>query len=475
MVRMNLSEAAQLLDAELIGADTVFEGVSTDTRSLSSQQLFIALVGQRSDGHDFLSEAQARGAAGALVSHDIATALPCLRVPSPRQALMQLAQAWRARFDLPLVAVTGSNGKTTVKEMIAHILDQSLGQSLGESRSVLATRGNLNNDLGVPLTLLRLGHEHRYAVIEMGANHLGEIAVLTALARPSVAVLTNAGPAHLEGFGDLDAVARAKGELFQGLSEGSTAVINADDPFCQFWRGLARGHRVLTFGLTNPADITGANLDLSPEGTRFQLNTPAGGCEVVLGLIGRHNVMNALAVGAAAFALGVPLEALCRGLAHTVAVKGRLQLRCGAHGARLIDDTYNANPASLLSGMRALAAFPGERVLVLGDMAELGEGAERWHAEMGARAREFGINRLFATGVLGAIAAQSFGAGSAHFSDHEALIGALQGQLHSGMTLLVKGSRCMRMEQVVAALSPEDSPGDGPKDHYIRPQAANGT
>jgi UDP-N-acetylmuramoyl-tripeptide--D-alanyl-D-alanine ligase len=369
-------------------------------------------------------------------------------VPDTRRTLIQLAHAWRARFALPLVAVTGSNGKTTVKEMIATLL--------GGSQPVLATRGNLNNDLGVPLTLLRLSAQHRYAVIEMGANHPGEIVGLTALARPDVAVITNAGPAHLEGFGDLNGVARAKGEIFQGLADGGTAVINADDPFCDLWVRLAGDRRVVTFGLANPADVRGSRIDLSDQGARFRLSTPAGTCDIALSLVGRHNVMNALAAAAAAFALGLALEVIGEGLARTAPTKGRFQLRHGANGARLIDDTYNANPASLLSGMQALAAFPGERVLVLGDMAELGESAARWHTEIGAKAREIGITRLFATGRLGELAVRSFGEGGAYFSDHQALIRTLRQEVLPEMTLLVKGSRCMRMEQVVEALSTEN-------------------
>jgi UDP-N-acetylmuramoyl-tripeptide--D-alanyl-D-alanine ligase len=451
MVRMSLSEAGRWLAADLVGEDAVFEGVGTDTRSLSPGELFIALRGEHRDGHDFVPDAQARGAAGALVSREVTTALPCLRVTDTRHALTQLARAWRAHFSLPVVAVTGSNGKTTVKEMIATILDGV--------EPVLATRGNLNNDLGVPLTLLRLGAQHRYAVIEMGANHPGEITGLAALARPDVAVITNAGPAHLEGFGDLDGVARAKGEILQGLADKGAAVINADDPFCDLWVRLAGGHRIVTFGLVSPADVMGSSIDLSDQGARFRLSTPAGAGDIALSLVGRHNVMNALAATAAAFALGIALKVIGEGLARTAPAKGRFQLRRSANGARLIDDTYNANPASLLSGMQALAALPGERVLVLGEMAELGESAARWHAEIGAKAREIGITRLFATGRLGELAVRSFGEGGAYVSDHQALIRTLKQEVLPDMTLLVKGSRCMRMEQVIEALSIEDDHG----------------
>lgn len=448
MIRMSLSEAAHLLDAELLGADAQFQGVGSDSRTLPAGALFVALKGERFDGHEFLAEAAANGAAGALVSEVRTAPLPCLRVVDTRAALSRLAAAWRSRFSLPLVAVTGSNGKTTVKEMLASILRQD--------RPTLATEGNLNNDLGVPLMLLRLGLLHGYAVIEMGANHAGEIGHLSQLARPGVCVITNVGPAHLEGFGNIEGVARAKGEILQGLAAGGTAVLNADDTYvdywADYWRGLAGSRRVVSFGLARSADVTASELGLKTQHSEFVMHTPAGAARVSLALAGRHNVMNALAAAAAAFALGVSIEDTAHGLSHVASAHGRFEAGPGRNGCCVIDDTYNANPGSVASGLAALAAFPGEKVLVLGDMAELGERAEEWHAEIGRQAREAGVARLLATGDLGAAAARSFGPGGLHFADRQALIAALEDLVHADMTLLVKGSRCMRMEQVVQAL-----------------------
>jgi UDP-N-acetylmuramoyl-tripeptide--D-alanyl-D-alanine ligase len=447
MVRMRLSAAAAPLAAELIGSDVVFAGVGTDSRTLPPGALFVALTGERHDGHDFIMAAAASGAVAALVSRDTVARLPLLRVADTRLALTRLAATWRARFQLPLIAVTGSNGKTTVKEMIARIL--------GQAGPVLATEGNLNNELGVPLMLLRVGPEHRFAVIEMGANHPGEIGHLTRLAEPTVALITNAGPAHLEGFGDIEGVAHAKGEIFQGLQARGTAVINADDPYQALWRELACGRRVLTFGLANSADVTATRVDVGPPHTRLHLETPAGSCALVLSVLGRHNVMNALAAAACALALGLPLDAVRQGLEQVRAVRGRLQVQRGVRGVQLIDDTYNANPASLAGGLQALSAFSGERVLVLGDMAELGPGARLWHTEAGRAAREMGIHRLFALGEHGADVAMGFGSGALHFKEREALIQVLRDVVHDDMTVLIKGSRRMQMEQVVEALVDE--------------------
>ncbi|MDE2089152.1 MAG: UDP-N-acetylmuramoyl-tripeptide--D-alanyl-D-alanine ligase, partial [Gammaproteobacteria bacterium] len=334
---MTLSEAARLIEARHIGADAVFTAVSSDTRNLENGDLFVALRGHSFDGHEFIGQARERGACAAVVSRDLPASLPLLLVADTRLALGRLAAGWRARTDIPVVAVTGSNGKTTVKEMTAAILARR-GQ-------VLATRGNLNNDIGVPLTLLRLRPEHRHAVIEMGANHPGEIAYLTRLAQPTVALITNAGPAHLEGFGDVAGVARAKGEIYGGLRREGVAVINADDAHAGLWRELTRKHRVLTFGLNTAADVTVLQAQDQAD-TRVRLQTPAGQVDVALPLPGRHNVMNALAATAAALACGAALQDVKQGLESMQPVSGRLQSHAGPHGARNIDDTYNANPAS---------------------------------------------------------------------------------------------------------------------------------
>ncbi|HXF65349.1 MAG TPA: UDP-N-acetylmuramoyl-tripeptide--D-alanyl-D-alanine ligase [Burkholderiales bacterium] len=453
---MRLSEAARAISAELRGEDRVFESVSTDTRALAPGALFVALKGGRYDGHEFLAQAAAAGAAAALVeaarsaAGAAAPALPLLLVENTRRALGSLAACWRRRFALPLVALTGSNGKTTVKEMLAGIL-----RAAASSEAVLATRGNLNNDIGVPLTLLELRARHRYAVIEIGMNHAGEVRELSGLAAPSVALVTNAGPAHLEFFGTVQAIARAKGEIFEALAPEGVAVINADDEYAPLWRDLARGRRIVEFGLARPAAVS-ASYRLRPLASEIVLRTPAGEAQAALQAPGLHNVRNALAAAAAAVALEAPLSAIAAGLARYQGVKGRLQRKAGPQGAVLLDDTYNANPESARAAIEVLARMPGRKLLVLGDMGELGPEAPALHAAVGRHAREHGVERLYALGEHAAHAARAFGAGGRHFESLEALLAALESELAPGVTVLVKGSRFMRMERVVAALS-----GDG--------------
>lgn len=450
---MRLSEAAAMAGGRLQGIDTVFESVSADTRSLQAGALFVALRGPNFDAHDFLEAAREQGAVAALVSRPAANTLPTIQVEDTRLALGRLAAAWRGRWSIPVVAVTGSNGKTTVKEMIAAILAQR--------GSVLATQGNLNNDIGVPLTLLRLRDEHRYAVIEMGANHTGEIAYVAQLARPTVAVVTNAGTAHLEGFGSLEGVARAKGELFQSLDEEGVAVLNADDRFAGLWAELIGTRRTVRFGLDQAADVSVVagteQMEVSDLlATYFTLRTPSGDISIRLQLCGRHNVINACAAAAAALTASASIEDVQQGLASLQAVKGRLQLKLAGPDLRVLDDTYNANPASLRAALQVLAMARGRKILVLGDMGELGAGAEDIHGELGEEARAAGVEQLFTTGVLSRFTAQNFGAGARHFSTQQDLIAALR-EVLSGMatrpvTVLVKGSRRMQMERVVTAL-----------------------
>jgi UDP-N-acetylmuramoyl-tripeptide--D-alanyl-D-alanine ligase len=453
---MSLSDAAGAINARHLGVGAVFSGVSTDSRSVQRDELFVALKGERFDGHDYLDEAASRGAVGVMVSRPVDIALGQLVVDDTRLGLGRLAAAWRADLQIPVIAVTGSNGKTTVKEMIASIM-----AGRGE---VLATHGNLNNDIGVPLTLLRLRDTHQSAVIEMGANHAGEIAYVTALARPTVAMITNAGPAHLEGFGSLDGVAHAKAEIFTGLGATGTAVLNADDAYYPLWKHLTRHYRQLSFAIDATADmhadaksivVTG---DGETQRTQFTLHTPAGSIDVSLPMPGRHNVMNALGAAAAAFAAGAEPEDIRRGLAAATSVGGRMQSRPGLHGARLIDDTYNANPASLQAGLSVLTALPGRHWLMLGDMGELGDDAAAAHEIAGQAARAAGIERLFTLGDLASHAAAAFGAGATHFDTIEDLIQALRFDLAHGITLLIKGSRLMRLERVVAAVAdPHDT------------------
>ena len=442
---LSLYEAARLLNGAANDADVVFTTVSTDSRQLSTGALFVALTGPNFDGHDFITAARERGAVAALVSRPVADPLPQLRVADTRLALGQLAAAWRSRFTGPLIALTGSNGKTTLKEMIAAIL-RVRGRTL-------ATEGNLNNDIGVPLTLLRLNGEHDHAVIEMGANHPGEIAYLTGLAQPDVAIINNAGPCHLEGFGDVAGVARAKGEIFQGLRPDGVAVINRDDEYADYWAGLNPGRRIMDFGLDRPAAVRGEMLDSARN--RFRLHAGGKQADIELPVPGRHNVRNALAAATATLAVGATLEDVRRGLEGLHGVGGRLQRLPGRHGGAVIHDAYNANPASLAAALEAVGAGPGRKWLVLGDMRELGPAADELHARSGSEARGAGFERLYALGEHSRAAVAAFGTGGLHFEGVDPLVAKLNDDLRQdgdSPVVLVKGSRGMRMERVVAAL-----------------------
>lgn len=451
---MSLAILADVLKCPLKGPDVVFTGVSHDTRALQSGDLYVAIKGERFDGHHFLAEAISAGAAGALLARDMETPLPYVRVPNTRLALGNLSAFWRSQFQIPVIAVTGSNGKTTVKEII--------GSIMGETGPGCVTRGNLNNDIGVPLTLARLRASDRYAVIEMGMNHFGEIDYLSRLTRPTVALINNAGEAHLAGVGSVEGVARAKGEIFTGLRTGGTALLNADDPFFPFWKTLVGKHRCLTFGLERPADI-GGEYQLTDSGSLIHFkSTVLGDLDMRVPLLGRHNVMNTLAGAGAAIAAGVSLEQVKTGLEKLKAVSGRLEVKRGISGARVIDDTYNANPASVTAGLQVLKEFSGDRVLVLGDMGELGPSAADIHYRVGELAARLGIQRLFAIGELSRVAVGAFGRNARHFDNAEAMIEALQDSLHADMTVLVKGSRMMRMERIVAGITkPAPTPAEG--------------
>lgn len=465
---MSLQEAAQVLSATLAGRHdrTVagkidFTGVSTDSRALARGELFVALVGPNFDGHDFIVQARDRGAMGALVQQDRLTGdqeygIPLIQVQNTRLALGQLAAYWRARFTIPLVAVTGSNGKTTVKEMIASILRRAAEQAPEEMRmdapdAVLATQGNLNNDIGMPLTLLRLRERHHYAVIEMGMNHPGEISYLSRLAKPSVALITNAGDAHIQGLGSVEAVARAKGEIFEGLDQQGIAVINADDPHNRLWRELAGNRQIIDFGLKSKAKVS-ADYKLTFSGAQITLILPQGVEETTLQVPGEHNVRNALAAAAVAVAVGVPPKTIASGLSTFGGVKGRMQRKCGVRGATLIDDCYNANPDSVRAALAVLARAEGKKVLVLGDMGELGDKGREFHEQIGDEARIAGIDELMALGDLSAYAAEKFGIGARHFRKMEDLLANIETLPGPDVTLLIKGSRFMQMERVVKRL-----------------------
>lgn len=443
-----LSSISQLLNATHYGDDIPIQSVSTDSRTIQPGDLFVALVGEHFDGHDYLAQAHQHGAAAAMVSRQALTTLPTIHVQDTRLALGQMASVQRREFNLPIVAVTGSSGKTTVKEMIAAIFKQA--------GPTLATQGNLNNDIGVPLTLLKLSAEHTYAVIEMGANHPGEIAYVVGLTQPSAALITNVAPAHLAGFGSVEGVARAKGEIYQGLTREGIAVMNADDPFSGLWQASLEGRRCLTFGIKQPADFYATHLNPNAEGKfSFILHTPVGETVIQLPLPGQHNVMNALAAAAATAAVNIALFDIKQGLESVAPVKGRLLSREGIAGARVIDDTYNANPGSVQAALNVLAQCAKPRILVLGDMGELGDYSEHYHTQIGQQARELGIENLFACGALTRLTVLAFGTGGYHFADRESLIEALRPWLQTNMTVLVKGSRSAKMESVVAALLSE--------------------
>ncbi len=448
-MRRTLAAVAAACGGFLQGEDREFGAVSSDTRTLQNGDLFVAIKGPRYDGHDFLDTALRTGAAGAVVSQPLAILLPQVVVKDTLQALAALARAWRSQFDIPVVGVAGSNGKTTVKEMTASIL--------GRLGPCLATLGNLNNHIGVPLTLMRLGQTHRTAVIEMGANRIGDVAGLAAIARPTVGLITNAGAEHLEGFGSLDGVAQGEGEIVAALGPADTAVINADDAYASLWRRLSNAGRTVTFGLSPDAQVRAVRIEQSvtAEGValRFDLVTGVGTCSVQLRLAGRHNVGNALAAAAAARAAGAPLEAIAEGLAAVRAVKGRLQRIAAPNGCWVIDDSYNANPSSLRAALELLRDLEGAKWMVLADMGELGEFSHRSHVEAGALARASGVARLFAAGPMSAHAAEAFGRGAEWFPDVETLIRRLTAELEPGTTVLIKGSRVNRLERVVEALA----------------------
>lgn len=448
MIKMTLTQSANILGLANAPADREFNGISIDTRTLQPGSLFVAIPGERVDGHDYIAEAEKKGAVAALVSRLLETSLPQLLVPDTTLALGKLGAAWRDQFNIPLVAVTGSNGKTTLKNMIAAIM---IAACHGDENKVLATQGTLNNHWGLPLTLARLGSEHLYACIEMGMNHFGEIDYLTRLARPSVAVITNAAACHLEGVGDIAGVARAKAEIFNGLTADGVAVLNRDDAFFPFWHQTVAGRQFLTFGLHPDADIR-ATLHETAQGQEITLRTPKGNIDINLPLLGKHNIFNALAASAAALAVGIDLNAIKAGLESIRPAPGRLQVHTLANGVKIIDDTYNANPFSLQAAVNTLAAFNGKKILVLGDMKELGGEAKSLHQTAGESIRQAGIDYLFTYGELSALAAQAFGEGAYHFNEQEKLVSALKPFLHNTTTILVKGSRSMRMEKVVSGL-----------------------
>lgn len=439
-MKFTLSEIAQVTKGQLRGDDRIVSGLSTDTRELRQGNLFVALVGERFDPHELIAAGQAKHAGALLVEHELDAVNPQIIVRSTHAALQSLAKAWREKFKIPVIGITGSNGKTSVKELTRQIL--------GTQGDVLATRGNLNNHIGVPLTLLGLNENHRYAVIEMGANHAGEIASLAKLANPDVGVVHNIGPAHLEGFGSLEGVARAKAELYRYMNPQGIAVVNADEPYRPLWREDIGERTQISFGIRQDAEVSGQKIDLD----LTRINTPAGEMYVKLQVPGEHAIYNALAATAVCMGLGIELVHIQVGIESTKPVPGRLVRLEGIHGACVLDDTYNANPASLSVALDVQAQEPGTHWLVLGDMGELGGERIALHKKAGIMAKKSGVTRLLGIGELAIHAVEAFGSGAEHFSDHPAVTEILRHELHEQVCVLVKGSRAMHLEKVVEGI-----------------------
>lgn len=439
MAELTLKQCVIATNGELLGENVAFERLSIDTRTIAEGELFIALSGDNFDGHDYIELAISKGAVAVVCERVIeGLDVPQLVVADSRIALGQIARQWRQQFDLTLIAVTGSNGKTTVKEMLASILSLK-----GET---LATNGNFNNDIGVPLTLMRLNETHRYAVIEMGANHPKEIDYLTHLGLPDVALVNNAGPSHLEGFGSVEGVAHAKAEIYAGLNAAKgTAIVNRDDAYAALWQGMTASYNTLTFGFHEEALLRGEALPQN----RLRLTVAAESVIVSLPLLGEHNQRNAMAAAVAAYAAGCDLSMIAEGLEKVEAAKGRLQPIRLSTGAVIIDDTYNANPMSVEAGMRAALQLSSQAWCVLGDLGELGGAAAELHAELGEKAKELGIQRLLTVGQLSADTSRAFGEDGTHYSDIDALLKQLVSEMQPTSVVLVKGSRSAGMERVV--------------------------
>ncbi len=444
MIEGTLAAAAQIMNGTLRGTDRAFTGVSTDTRTLSQGELFIALQGPNFDGAAFVSAAAEKSAAAAVLSEAVEVDIPQITVDDTRLALGTLARSWRKKMPAKVIGITGSNGKTTVKAILADCLSLS-----GET---LATRGNLNNDIGLPLMLLSLSEEHRYAVIEMGANHLGEIAYLTSLTEPEVVVITNAAPAHLEGFGDLDGVARAKGEILQGDVSPVFVVLNADDPYFAYWNSQLAGDTVISFGVESDASVLATDVEADGDSMTFSIHIHSEEIPISLPLAGLHNVSNACAAAAVLHGLGMDSKQIRQGLESVQAVSGRLQPVEGITTLTVYDDSYNANPQSVIAAAEFLAAQPGNNWLVLGDMGELGEDEVLLHKAVGRAAKRLGIDRILAIGALSQNTVKTFGNGGQWYENIDGLIKELQSSATEDTNILIKGSRFMEMERVVEAL-----------------------
>lgn len=440
---MNLTKISSLL-SQPGQYEPYCSGVSVDTRTLKAGELYIAIEGDTFDGHEFVLEAQAKGACAVVVNREIeGVEIPQFVVLDTVDALARIAQAHRLTMNCQVIALTGSNGKTSTKEMIAHILPPNS----------LATRGNLNNHIGAPLTALQLSSEHRYAVFELGANHIGEIAHTVAVAHPDVALINNIAPAHVGEFGSIEGVARAKGEIYQGLSAAGIAVINDDDAYAHFWDEIVSTKKVLRFSTQHKADIYAENVRLDDRGNgQFSLILPNAKAEIILKVPGLHNVQNAVAAATCCYAIGISITEIQRGLSEFTGVKGRMTVLQGMNHSSIIDDTYNANLRSVLAALEVLALRPGKKVFVFGDMGELGDCTDSHHEQVGTRARELGINKLLTCGTHSALTAKEFGDEGVHFTSKEDLVQNLLKELGPDTTVLVKGSRSSTMEKIVQKL-----------------------
>jgi len=441
---MQLAQVSQAVNGQFIGSDIALSGVTTDTRSRCDGKLFVALKGDRFDAHDFVTDAQHAGASAALVERDVDIDIPKVLVNDTHQALKDLSAWWRAQFVIPLIGITGSVGKTTVKEM--------LGSIFSEIGTGVVTKGNLNNEIGMPLTLLRLKEEDQYAIVEMGMNHAGEISRLTNIAKPTIALVNNAAAAHLEGLGTVEAVARAKGEIFEGLTLDGVAIINADDDYSDLWRNLISDQQIVSFGLSQAADVT-ADYRLSHGGISMQVQTPEERFEVQLSILGKHNVLNALAAIATAQAANIPVKQICAGLSKYRPIGGRQNVNTLC-GVTLIDDTYNANPASMQAAIEVLAEFENS-ILIVGDMGELGDETKKSHVDVGRFAKSKGINQVFACGEFAELVVQGYQQAAKSFKNQDGLFDCLSSELLATIkkpnsAILVKGSRSARMEKVVS-------------------------
>ncbi len=444
---MHLAQISQAVNGQLIGSDIVLSGVTTDTRGDCQGELFIALKGDRFDAHDFVSDAQQAGAAAVLIDHEVESSLPKVLVTDTHQALKEFAAWWRAQFVIPVIGVTGSVGKTTVKEM--------LGCIFAEIGKGVVTKGNLNNEIGLPLTVLRLRQDDQYAILEMGMNHAGEISRLTNIAKPTIAMVNNAAAAHLENLETVEGVAKAKGEIFEGLSDDGVAVINADDQYADLWRELIGQRQMMSFGLSKEADIS-AEYQLTQSGLRLQVKTSAKSFKVELATLGKHNVSNVLAAIAVAISANIPVDIIRGGLSKYRPLGGRLNADSVA-GVALIDDTYNANPASMQAAIEVLAQY-NNSILIVGDMGELGDSVETAHRQVGEYASANNIDYLYACGDFSRLVVNGFSGRGQSFKTQDELLVRLSENIHSKISksntaILVKGSRFARMENVVKHLN----------------------